>query len=476
MEEYGSRRVRGLFPLYSLFMAIIAWSIFLMQAMLIWANYLPAGVLLWSRLMRILLMARGQEIFRGRKCLREPGCCLSTWNSGVIGKMIQNHPLSSKIDLSRIILMGHSRGGEAVAIAAKYNRLPYFPDNAALKFDFDFSIMGIVAIAPTDKRYTRRISLENINYLSLQGSYDSDEASFFGLRQFQRVNFTDSSQWLKVGVYVHGANHGQFNSIWGRKDSGAPWNWLLNLQPIMAGDEQRQMSKIYISAFTDLIFNQKNEYRELLKANNPEAAWIPAHPITINYRSSNYQSLLTFEDELKVDTWKKGTIEAKNLDHWSESELLFRDKDTQGVNGVLLGWKNQPDEFKTGSYRVILDDTLVTSGKEEDLVLNIANFKDKNAEDTIASVADFTLILRDAANKTYRQGIKPMPLLEVQYLKLAGLNDEIYGNTWEAILEDVRIPILDLKNQINLESLKEIEFRFDQSPRGKIFINEIGIE
>ena len=59
-------------------------------------------------------------------------------------------PLYRKVDMSRIALMGHSRGGEAVAIAGAFNRLPYYPDDANQKFDFNFDIKGLVAIAPVD--------------------------------------------------------------------------------------------------------------------------------------------------------------------------------------------------------------------------------------------------------------------------------------------------------------------------------------
>ena len=38
--------------------------------------------------------------------------------------------------MSRITLMGHSRGGEAVAVAAAFNTLSYYPDDATIKFDF----------------------------------------------------------------------------------------------------------------------------------------------------------------------------------------------------------------------------------------------------------------------------------------------------------------------------------------------------
>ena len=49
--------------------------------------------------------------------------------------------------------------------------LDFYPDNALEEFDFNFNIKGVVSIAPTDYRYHRKIKLENLNYLSLQGVY-----------------------------------------------------------------------------------------------------------------------------------------------------------------------------------------------------------------------------------------------------------------------------------------------------------------
>src|SRR4029079_9617613 len=44
-------------------------------------------------------------------------------------------PFSHKVDTNSIGLMGHSRGGEAVGIAAAFNRLSHYPDDANVKFN-----------------------------------------------------------------------------------------------------------------------------------------------------------------------------------------------------------------------------------------------------------------------------------------------------------------------------------------------------
>jgi hypothetical protein len=82
--------------------------------------------------------------------------------------------------MDRIALIGHSRGGEAVAHAACLNRLPYYPDDANEVFDFNFNIRSVIAIAPCDGQYQpglMRTPLTDVNYLVLQGSHDADVSS-----------------------------------------------------------------------------------------------------------------------------------------------------------------------------------------------------------------------------------------------------------------------------------------------------------
>ena len=257
-----------------------------------------------------------------------------TWNE------TPGHQLAGLADLDRVLLIGHSRGGEAVAIAAAFNRLPRFPDDANEVFDFGFGIRGLVAIAPTDKRYHRRLELENIDYLALQGSYDSDEASHFGWRQAQRIAFTDSSYHFKAGLYIHRANHGQFNSSWGRKDAGAPYSWLLNLQPLLTSAQQRQIARVCISAFAEAVLHDDRAYLPLFRRAGAAGDWLPKTPFVNNFHSSRDRLLLDFEEDIDPTKGKNGLIiRADNFQTWREETLRFRDEDTQGNNALVLGWQ-----------------------------------------------------------------------------------------------------------------------------------------
>ena len=172
-------------------------------------------------------------------------------------------PLHGKVDMQRIALLGHSRGGEAVAVAAAFNTLSHYPDDATIKFDFHFAIKSLVAIAPVDGQYQpadKPTPLSNINYLVIHGSHDGDVSAFSGLRQYGRIKFMDGGAWFKSAVWMYRANHGQWNTVWGNTDDGPESHRVLDLRGLIPPEEQRQMARIFISAFLDATLRGKSEY------------------------------------------------------------------------------------------------------------------------------------------------------------------------------------------------------------------------
>ena len=95
------------------------------------------------------------------------------------------------------------------------NTLPHYSDDATIKLNYHYNIRSIVAIAPVDGQYTpggTKTRLKDIDYFVIHGAQDTDVNSFAGNKQFDRIRFTDNHYHFKAGLYVYGANHGQFNT------------------------------------------------------------------------------------------------------------------------------------------------------------------------------------------------------------------------------------------------------------------------
>ena len=226
-------------------------------------------------------------------------------------------PFYRKVDMGNIALMGHSRGGEAVAIAAAFNRLAHYPDDAMIKFDYKFDIKSIVAIAPVDGQYQpagKPTPVENVNYLVFHGSHDGDVSAFSGLRQYQRVRFTDGKPWFKSAVYVYRANHGQWNTVWGNKDNGPRSGRWLALDALISPEEQRQFGKVYIGGFLEATLKGKKDYLPMFRDHRTIGQWLPKTMYITRFSENGFKSLAGFDEDVDVTTGSGGvTISADSL-------------------------------------------------------------------------------------------------------------------------------------------------------------------
>jgi len=414
------------------------------------------------------------------------------WNSD------KNHELANKVDINNIMLIGHSRGGEAVSIAASYNQLSYFPDNATEKFDFNFSIKSVVAIAPTDYRYHRKITLKNLNFLSIQGSYDADETSFWGMRAYRRLQYTDSISRFKSGVYIHHANHGQFNSTWGRADFGVPSKWLLNLAPLLKEQQQQEAAKVFISAFAEATLKNRREYRAIFKNVAVAKEWLPKEHYLTHFEASEFKVISNFEEDIDINTASDSTtLQARHLVLWREENLNTRDQNSHENNAVILGWdqKDTADSNTIGSYEVLLSERHQSFFKKEanlQFTIGTGNHQwlNINAEEKEIALnekrkvpqIDFTVQVSDEQGQ--RSSIKissikaiPKPL-KTRFTKFEFLDKEMIGEDWEVQLQTYHFPLnafVDKNVNLNVKELKAITLLFDQTPYGVLVLDEIGV-
>jgi hypothetical protein len=418
------------------------------------------------------------------------------------------HRMEGRVDLERIALIGHSRGGEAIAIAAAFNRLSHFPDDATVDFDYGFSIRALVAIAQTDVRYTRRMKLDNVDFLALQGSYDSDEASFFGLRQFRRTKLEAegeaeaasdsgaSAYFFKAGVYLHRGNHGQFNTVWGRTDSGPPYSWLLNLAPLVPGEVQRQVASVYISAFLEAALHDRHAYLPLFRDSRVGRHWLPDVVLVSQFSDSTETRIADFEEDIDVTTatYPGARVETGGLALFREEELLFRDDQKQGTSAVVIGWHQQSERTEPPFYGIRFATegapfgpasflTFSMSASTEKARSSGASPKEPNDEgDALEAVASVDVEI-EVETVSGRKAVVPLadvapitPPLRVRFLKLARWSREELGRNWEPELQSYEIPMRRFfsGSGSDPERLRAIRFRFRGQREGVVILDDVG--
>lgn len=111
--------------------------------------------------------------------------------------------LGGKLDMSRIGLMGHSRGGDAVASFVLYNQ--------TLPAGERFPLRAVVSIAPVD--YERHAPY-GVPYMTVFGSCDGDVSNLQGARLYERSQYTNKNPYPSFQVVQVGGNHDAYNTVW----------------------------------------------------------------------------------------------------------------------------------------------------------------------------------------------------------------------------------------------------------------------
>ncbi|MEJ2207056.1 MAG: hypothetical protein P8170_23485 [Gemmatimonadota bacterium] len=439
----------------------------------------------------------------------------------------EGNPFFGKVDMGRIALIGHSRGGEAVANAAAFNRLSHYPDDATVQFDFGFDIRGVVSIAPVDGQYLptgRKVVMEDVSYLTFHGSHDGDVTSFHGLRLYDRLRFTSDDFHFKSAVYVYRANHGQWNTVWQSNDRGDRSGRVLDLRPLLSQEEQRRFAEVYVGAFLEVVLKDDRRYLPLFRDHRVIGRWLPKTMYITRFETSAFRPLATFEEDIDVTsgTAPGVTIVGDSLATWREATLLLRSSNrattsrSQENQAVWIGWNNHiggGDTARVGAparYSLLLADGLarewrVEGGVTLDLMLGATSTvppprppseehlgaseadgrgRDRPAPDAEAepTPVDLTIEVEDGRGHTasvrlgaYGPVRRP---LTAHVLRRRDLEQRRFDHPWELILQTYSIPLGDftaLNPALDFASLRAVRLVFDRTQAGEVAVDQIGL-
>ena len=396
----------------------------------------------------------------------------------------EGSPFYGKVDMGNIALIGHSRGGEAVVHAAVFNQLSRYPSNAGIRWNFNYGIRAVAAIAPVDKQYQpadHPAELVDISYLVLQGAHDSDLDNFVGIQQFERIYFEDEeSGSFAAGVYIYRANHGQFNTVWGGRDARGIKGQMLNHRALLSGEEQRQISSLYLTAFLETTLHGQTAYQPIFEDYRTAGNWLPQTNYITQYRDIGAYMLADYEEDFDVTTTTLagGRAVVNSTIAWSEQQLRYRDNKRQDNHVLRLSWSGV-----TGAYTLSMP--LGTSSAWELDADDVLVFAAADGREPVEleEGLDFHIVLKDQNGRQAAVLASDVLPLQTQFpaeiSRLDSWNTYFYKKPSEPVLQSYRIPLslfIAENPDLRLDALSAVIFRFDEPPAGTLYLDAVGFD
>lgn len=383
------------------------------------------------------------------------------------------NPLYGVLDPENIAIGGHSRGGEMAATAYLFNGYDRYPENGNIEFDYHYNIRSIVAIAPTVNQYKpadHSVAIEDVNYLLLHGTDDRDVTSFMGMAQYENITFSGEGDYLKTALYIAGANHGQFNSLWGAYDQPAPFSTLLNTESMLSEEEQQTIACLFIKTFLDVTLKGDLSCQSLLTDWDGYAAQLPETVYVQCYETSGFTVIADFEEDSDLETasLEGTTVTTDGLLLWTEELVDFADDSSFDTHALRLRTSSLDSR-----YTITMADTDFTGCS---LSLDVYDRNEQAVERGQYRLLDFAVELTDGEGRTATARAADFatlyPVMPVRTDKL----DYVFQNcTYKTSFATVTFPQkgFEAQEDFNWQRVQAVSLVFDSSL--DLMIDNIGL-
>ena len=384
-----------------------------------------------------------------------------TWNNTA------GHPLQGRVDLNRIMIVGHSRGGEAVGHASFFNRLSSIqPDSTSPVVPLDgsgpaplgpyrFNLNAVAAIAPTDGQYQPLTGLTVVPdpYYVIHGARDGDVTSFPGYHTYNRAHAVDlanptvsSGQW-KAMLWVYNANHNQFNSIWASEAAAMP------------RASQEQIAKVHFGALAQAVLLRRPEYFAVLEDHAVATGWVPVGTEFVSQYQGPDRFFVQHHQEGAappvVSLPAQGTVFADSVTATRALTALV-----PGVTTTLtlrLAWS-------ASGGRLLVRVAPATVPAERYKVLSLRVGQSVDAANPANRDQDFTLEVSS--------GSRTLAIAASSIHRLLYPAATIGGQ--KIMMQTLRLPVQHLIEEgVDPTDLRAISFVFDRRPAGVVFVGDL---
>jgi hypothetical protein len=398
--------------------------------------------------------ARGIVLLRNLQLFR-------AWNKD------PTHPLYGKINMRWIGLAGHSRGGEAIGAAWLFNQTLDNPADPL--FDFHFDIRSLFAIAPVDGQLFPagfdQVVLRDVDYFIMHGSHDGDVSDFEGKNMYDRalpVNEPGAAD--KALLFVQGANHGQWNTVWAQYPDPAPPTYTS--LPLMSAADQQMIGEIFLTAWFRWTLTGRACYR-LMAAGERDFPSFPAAAAYLNrqFQSQYREYLDDYEEDTNLQTGSLAgaTNTGADFDLWQENTIY-----PGTTHNALLAYL-----APGASYRVDLPSYGDASRDDSDMIAL--------AVGQVYEAADHYNVFGQDQNFSVRlviDGGTSDPLPVSNYRTLISPCRVIFSGAYDdskSVTDTVRIPLADFAggDPVLPSQVQAVILDFDQTASGYFAVDDI---
>ncbi|MDX1587775.1 MAG: hypothetical protein R3296_02465 [Oleiphilaceae bacterium] len=406
--------------------------------------------------------------------------------------------LSGVTDIDRVGLMGHSRGGNAVAKAVTFNQdfTINNRDNGSGSFTRVHDISAVFSLAPTDFDQESPV---NTPWVTLSPYCDGDVANPHGIYMYDNLRYnpdnTSGSQYMITAI---GANHNYYNSFWFNDD--AELNgfdpYCSEASPVegrFARGDQERHGEFLIASFLRLFVGGESAFAGYWSGREH----IPASACPVGSERCDDLIHLSFQQPrdsilLVDDTLDDRSLSENNLGQSNESGLtsaLF------WCSPEFGGGLDSRDDLADGNLDRCLSPATISGAPQISLgyvgaaasvtfelsetgldVSDMDFFTLRMGVSTTPDNAmgqDFTLVLSDAngvsvslAASDYSDALYAPPGLPVSARDTGG---KTINNMVPFRLD--ALPIFD--SELDLSRLTRAELRFDQLPAGSVQFTDV---
>ncbi len=380
-----------------------------------------------------------------------------------------------KLDVNNIGVIGHSRGGEGVALHSVVGSQ---------------DVKAVLTLAPTSLFFVPGLfPKKSIPYCNITGYCDGDLSDQQGVSYYDSRRYDGSVTAPSHSVLLTGANHNYFNTLWttfpafafddwgdlqGKTDSYCSTEVSSNRR--FTATKQRNAAKTYIGAFFRRYLGNETQFDPILQADDttpPRSSGLRSNEAFVSYHPvSNKRVEINRYDETRSTSSTTNTLGGQVNQSLLTTNTIC--EDISCVSGILrrqmphetyqlnVGWGGR-------SNRTWYENKIPAANKNfssyENIMFRAAvNFKDSSPNRAM----NFYVELVDSRGNSDKELVSTHS--QALYFPPGGT-----GATGSAKImhNTVKIPLSSFNSTLDLTNITSVRFVFDFNSNGNIFITDL---